>query len=224
LLFGSTILEGPRIIAIVGSSGSGKSTIVGLIERFYDPQKGQVLLDGNNISNLDPSWLRQNIAVVSQEPILFGTSINENIRFGKPNATQVEIEHAAKLANAADFISKLPNGYNTIAGERGLQLSGGQKQRIAIARALLKNVKILILDEATSALDSESEAQVQEALQRLMSGKTVLVIAHRLSTIQKADLIVVLSDGKIKELGSHQQLIQSHGIYANLIANQTNLK
>ncbi|CAM8891767.1 unnamed protein product [Rhodiola kirilowii] len=211
-----------KTIALVGSSGSGKSTVVSLIERFYDPSKGQVMLDGHNIKTLKLRWLRQQIGLVSQEPALFATTIKENMLLGRPDATLVEIEEAARVANAHSFIIKLPDGYDTQVGERGLQLSGGQKQRIAIARAMLKNPAILLLDEATSALDSESEKLVQEALDRFMIGRTTLVIAHRLSTIQKADLVAVIQQGSVSEIGSHEELFSKgeNGVYARLIRMQ----
>ncbi|KAG6769772.1 hypothetical protein POTOM_025434 [Populus tomentosa] len=228
-----------KTIALVGSSGSGKSTVVSLIERFYDPNSGQVLLDGHDIKTLKLRWLRQQIGLVSQEPALFATTIKENILLGRPDADQVEIEEAARVANAHSFIIKLPDGFDTQArmhlkehvivniacacvGERGLQLSGGQKQRVAIARAMLKNPAILLLDEATSALDSESEKLVQEALDRFMIGRTTLVIAHRLSTIRKADLVAVLQQGSVSEVGTHDELIAKgeNGLYAKLIRMQ----
>lgn len=211
-----------KTIALVGSSGSGKSTVVSLIERFYDPTSGQVVLDGHDIKTLKLRWLRQQIGLVSQEPALFATTIKENMLLGRSDATQVEIEEAARVANAHSFIIKLPDGYDTQVGERGLQLSGGQKQRIAIARAMLKNPAILLLDEATSALDSESEKLVQEALDRFMIGRTTLVIAHRLSTIRKADLVAVLQQGSVSELGSHDDLFAKgeNGVYAKLIRMQ----
>ncbi|KAE9621806.1 putative xenobiotic-transporting ATPase [Lupinus albus] len=211
-----------KTIALVGSSGSGKSTVVSLIERFYDPTSGQVLLDGHDIKTLKLRWLRQQIGLVSQEPALFATTIRENILLGRPDADQVEIEEAARVANAHSFIIKLPEGYETQVGERGLQLSGGQKQRIAIARAMLKNPAILLLDEATSALDSESEKLVQEALDRFMIGRTTLVIAHRLSTIRKADLVAVLQQGSVSEIGTHDELFSKgeNGVYAKLIKMQ----
>ncbi|XP_024024823.1 ABC transporter B family member 1 [Morus notabilis] len=211
-----------KTIALVGSSGSGKSTVVSLIERFYDPTSGQVLLDGHDIKTLKLRWLRQQIGLVSQEPALFATTIKENILLGRPDADQVEIEEAARVANAHSFIIKLPDGFDTQVGERGLQLSGGQKQRIAIARAMLKNPAILLLDEATSALDSESEKLVQEALDRFMIGRTTLVIAHRLSTIRKADLVAVLQQGSVSEIGTHDELIAKgeNGMYAKLIRMQ----
>ncbi|XP_016184848.1 ABC transporter B family member 1 [Arachis ipaensis] len=211
-----------KTIALVGSSGSGKSTVVSLIERFYDPSSGQVLLDGNDVKSLKLKWLRQQIGLVSQEPALFATTIRENILLGRSDADQVEIEEAARVANAHSFIIKLPEGYETQVGERGLQLSGGQKQRIAIARAMLKNPAILLLDEATSALDSESEKLVQEALDRFMIGRTTLVIAHRLSTIRKADLVAVLQQGSVSEIGTHDELFAKgeNGVYAKLIRMQ----
>jgi len=188
-------------MAIVGESGSGKSTIISLVERFYDPQTGEVLVDGVNIKSLQLHWLRGKISLVSQEPLLFMTSIKDNITYGKEDATLEEIKRAAELANAANFIEKLPNAYETMVGQRGAQLSGGQKQRIAIARAILKNPKILFLDEATSALDVESERVVQEALNRIMVGRTTLIVAHRLSTISSADCIAVVHQGKVVEQG-----------------------
>ncbi|KAI3793608.1 hypothetical protein L1987_36228 [Smallanthus sonchifolius] len=211
-----------KTIALVGSSGSGKSTVVSLIERFYDPTSGQVMLDGHDIKGLKLKWLRQQIGLVSQEPALFATTIQENILLGRPDASMVEIEEAARVSNAHSFIIKLPDAYDTQVGERGLQLSGGQKQRIAIARAMLKNPAILLLDEATSALDSESEKLVQEALDRFMIGRTTLVIAHRLSTIRKADLVVVLQQGGVLELGTHDELFAKgeNGVYAKLIKMQ----
>ncbi|KAK6147053.1 hypothetical protein DH2020_017965 [Rehmannia glutinosa] len=211
-----------KTIALVGSSGSGKSTVVSLIERFYDPASGQVLLDGHDIKTLKLRWLRQQIGLVSQEPALFATTIKENILLGRPDATLIEIEEAARVANAHSFIVKLPDGYDTQVGERGLQLSGGQKQRIAIARAMLKNPAILLLDEATSALDSESEKLVQEALDRFMIGRTTLVIAHRLSTIRKADLVAVLQQGSVSEIGTHDELIArgENSVYGKLIRMQ----
>lgn len=219
--FSLTVPAG-KTIALVGSSGSGKSTVVSLIERFYEPTSGKVLLDGHDIKSLKLRWLRQQIGLVSQEPALFATTIKENMLLGRPDATQVEIEEAARVANAHSFIVKLPEGYDTQVGERGLQLSGGQKQRIAIARAMLKNPAILLLDEATSALDSESEKLVQEALDRFMIGRTTLVIAHRLSTIHKADLVAVLQQGSVTEIGTHDELIAKgeNGVYAKLIRMQ----
>nr|XP_022903313.1 ATP-binding cassette sub-family B member 8, mitochondrial [Onthophagus taurus]XP_022903314.1 ATP-binding cassette sub-family B member 8, mitochondrial [Onthophagus taurus]XP_022903315.1 ATP-binding cassette sub-family B member 8, mitochondrial [Onthophagus taurus] len=211
-------------VALVGASGSGKSTVVALIERFYDVNSGSISIDGINIKNLDPSWLRQNtLGLISQEPILFGTTILENIRYGKPGATDDEVKEAAKLANAHNFITSFPKGYETMVGERGATLSGGQKQRVAIARALLKNPSILVLDEATSALDAESEKIVQSALENASKGRTVLVVAHRLSTIKNADLIVVLSNGHIIEMGTHEELLRAKGYYWTLVYQQQNI-
>eukprot|EP00064_Thunnus_orientalis_P017555 superscaffoldBa00003767_g17639 len=210
-----------KTVAIVGESGGGKSTVASLLERFYDPTSGVIMLDGLDIRTLDLSWLRgQVIGFIDQEPVLFGSSIIENIRFGKPEATDAEVINAAKQANAHRFITDFPDGYNTVVGERGVTLSGGQKQRIAIARALIKNPSILVLDEATSALDAESERVVQEALDRATRGRTVLIIAHRLSTIQGADLICVMSNGRIVEAGTHLELLSKGGLYSDLIRRQ----
>lgn len=210
------------VVAFVGRSGAGKSTIVGLVERFYDVAEGCVYIDGRDIKDYDLRWLRRQIGLVSQEPMLFDSSIADNIRFGRAShdVSIAEVEAAAKAANAHDFIMKLDEGYNTRVGERGTQMSGGQKQRIAIARAILKNPAILLLDEATSALDSESEALVQEALDKLMKGRTTIVIAHRLSTIRNADVICAMAKGQIVEMGSHDELIAKHGYYFDLVAHQ----
>ncbi|CAL5027071.1 unnamed protein product [Urochloa decumbens] len=211
-----------KTAAVVGGSGSGKSTVVALIERFYDPNQGQVLLDNVDIKTLQLKWLRDQIGLVNQEPALFATTILENILYGKPDATMAEVEAAATSANAHSFIALLTNGYNTHVGERGVQLSGGQKQRIAIARAMLKNPKILLLDEATSALDAGSESIVQEALDRLMVGRTTVVVAHRLSTIRCVDMIAVIQQGQVVETGTHDELLAkgSSGAYAALIRFQ----
>uniref|UniRef100_A0A3P9HIC6 Mitochondrial potassium channel ATP-binding subunit n=1 Tax=Oryzias latipes TaxID=8090 RepID=A0A3P9HIC6_ORYLA len=215
------MLPPSKTIAIVGESGGGKSTVAALLERFYDPSSGVIMLDGLDIRTLDLSWLRgQVIGFINQEPVLFGSSIMENIRFGKPEATDAEVIEASKQANAYGFITSFPEGFNTLVGERGATLSGGQKQRIAIARALIKNPSILVLDEATSALDAESERVVQEALDRATRGRTVLIIAHRLSTIQRADLICVMSNGRIVEAGTHLELLSKGGIYSDLIRRQ----
>ncbi|KAI3467623.1 hypothetical protein Pfo_024286 [Paulownia fortunei] len=216
-------IEAGRTVALVGQSGSGKSTIIGLIERFYDPIKGTVLIDDQDIKSYNLRDLRSHIALVSQEPTLFAGTIHENIVYGNENATESEIRKAAVLANAHEFISSsLKNGYQTYCGERGVQLSGGQKQRIALARAILKNPSILLLDEATSALDSMSENLVQEALEKMMVGRTCVIVAHRLSTIQKADCIVVIKNGKVVEKGSHSELLNigSRGSYYSLIKLQ----
>lgn len=209
-----------KTVAVVGGSGSGKSTVVSLIERFYDPNQGQILLDHVDIKTLQLRWLRDQIGLVNQEPALFATTILENILYGKPEATMAEVEAAATAANAHSFITLLPNGYNTQVGERGVQLSGGQKQRIAIARAMLKNPKILLLDEATSALDAGSESIVQEALDRLMVGRTTVVVAHRLSTIRNVDSIAVIQQGQVVETGTHEELVAKAGAYASLIRFQ----
>ncbi|KAG1688097.1 hypothetical protein DVH05_004413 [Phytophthora capsici] len=213
-------IEPGQTVAFCGPSGGGKSTIISLIERFYDPVAGDVLLDGHNVKDLNLSWLRSQIGLVGQEPTLFIGTIAENIAYGlSEQPSQQEIEDAAKMANAHDFITQFPDGYDTQVGMKGEQLSGGQKQRIAIARAILKNPNILLLDEATSALDSESEKVVQEALDKVVALKrrTTIVIAHRLSTIRRADKICVVSGGKIAEQGTHQELLQLNGIYANLV-------
>ncbi len=216
----SLVVEPGEVVALVGSSGAGKSTIAALIPRFYDCESGAVLLDGVDIRTLDPSWLRAHIGSVAQEPILFSTSIAENIRYGRDGASDADVEAAARAANAHDFITALPQGYATPVGERGVQLSGGQKQRVAIARALLKDPKILILDEATSALDAESEALVKEALDRLMEHRTSLVIAHRLSTVRDADRVIVLEAGRVVQTGTHETLAGQEGLYRRLVQRQ----
>ena len=208
-------------IGLVGHSGGGKTTITKLLMRFMDIQNGAISIDDQNIANVKQTDLRRHIAYVPQEPILFHRTLSENIAYGQPNATQEQIEHVAKLAHAHEFIKDLPLGYKTLVGERGVKLSGGQRQRIVIARAMIKDAHILVLDEATSALDSESEVLIQKALWTLMEGKTAIVIAHRLSTIQKMDRIIVLSEGKIIEEGSHTQLLAKKGAYANLWKHQS---
>ena len=209
-----------EVIALVGPSGAGKSTLITLIPRFYDPIEGRILLDDVDIRDLALDDLRGNIGIVPQETQLFSGTIAENIRYGKQGSSDEEVEVAAQAANAHNFILEFPDGYETVVGERGVKLSGGQRQRIAIARALLKNPRILILDEATSSLDSESEALVQDALELLMKGRTTFVIAHRLSTIQTADRILVLDDGRIVEQGSHQTLLDRGGLYRDLHEKQ----
>lgn len=209
--------EPGQTIAIVGPSGSGKSTIAQLLLRFYDPEEGVISFDGKPAKEYDLTDLRENMAIVPQDVLLFGGSIKENIAYGKPDATDEEIEEAAKKANAYEFINGFPEKFNTIVGDRGIQLSGGQRQRIAIARAVLKNPSILILDEATSSLDSESERIVQEALDKLMVGRTSFVIAHRLSTIRNANRIIVIEKGKVVESGTHEELMQiDNGLYRSL--------
>ncbi|TXI84845.1 MAG: ABC transporter ATP-binding protein [Crocinitomicaceae bacterium] len=214
-----TINKG-KTIALVGESGSGKSTLGDLLPRFYDVNDGTIYFDNIPITECSILDLRNHIGIVSQESILFNTSVRENIAFGMPNATLVEVENAARIANAHDFIMNLDSGYETNIGERGNKLSGGQKQRISIARAVLKNPNILILDEATSALDTESEKLVQDALDKLMKDRTSIIIAHRLSTIRNADEIILLSKGEIKERGTHDELIQLKGMYYNLCSLQ----
>lgn len=209
-----------QVVALVGPSGSGKSTVAALIARFYDPDAGQVTLDGVDLRELDPRWLREQVGAVSQEPILFATSIADNVRYGRPSATDDEVRDALKAANALGFVSAFPDGVATLVGERGVQLSGGQKQRIAIARALLKDPRVLVLDEATSALDTESEHLVQEALDRLMVGRTTLVIAHRLSTVRDADRVVVIDQGAVAEAGTHDELLARDGVYRRLVERQ----
>ncbi len=207
-------------VALVGPSGSGKSTILNLIPRFYDVSDGVVLIDGMDVRNATLESLRRSIALVSQDVVLFDDTVRANIGFGRPGADNSEIENAARMAAAHDFIGTLPQGYDTPVGERGMSLSGGQRQRIAIARAILKNAPVLLLDEATSALDTESERQVQEALETLMKGRTTVVIAHRLSTITRADIIHVIDGGRVVESGSHQKLLDCNGAYADLYALQ----
>ncbi|MCP9768838.1 ATP-binding cassette domain-containing protein [Lacihabitans sp. LS3-19] len=214
-------IESGKKIALVGHSGAGKSTIVQLLMKFYPDYSGQILIDGQDIKNQDVTFLRQNVAIVPQEVILFGGTILENIAYGKPGASLAEVQEAARKANAFEFIEKFPERFETIVGERGIKLSGGQRQRIAIARAILKDPAILLLDEATSALDSESEKLVQDALNELMKGRTSIIIAHRLATIRNADQIYVLKDGEIAESGTHESLIlKNEGIYANLVKMQ----
>ena len=213
-------LPSNSITALVGPSGSGKTSILNLIPRFFDPQSGKISIDDQDIKKVSLSSLRSCIALVSQEPILFDLSIKENIAFGRQNANYEEIISAAKSASAHDFIIKLPQGYDTMVGEKGFSLSGGQKQRISIARAFLKDAPILLLDEATSSLDSESEFAVQKAINTLMKDRTTLVIAHRLSTIENADKIIVLSDGNIEETGTHLDLIENAGLYKKLYERQ----
>lgn len=213
-------LQPGQVVALVGQSGGGKSTVAALCLRLYDPLAGAVRFDGVDVRELDAGWLREQIGIVSQEPVLFATSIEDNIRYGRPTATREEVEAAARAANAHEFIGRFPEGYATIVGERGVRLSGGQKQRIAIARALLKDPRVLILDEATSALDAESEHLVQEALDRLMRGRTTLVIAHRLSTVKTADQVVVVQGGRVVEAGTHEGLLAHDGPYRRLVERQ----
>ena len=209
----SLLIHSGEKVGLVGHSGSGKSTLVRLLSRYYDIQKGTISIDGQNIAKVRQDSIRQQIALIPQEPGLFNRSIMDNIRYGKPDASDEDVYKAAKMARIHDFIIGLPKGYETAVGERGLMLSGGQRQRIAIARAILKDAPILILDEATSALDSESEKYIQDSLKELMRGKTVIAIAHRLSTLKEMDRIVVMDNGKIVESGTHSELLAKQGTY-----------
>jgi ABC-type multidrug transport system fused ATPase/permease subunit len=207
-------------VALVGRSGAGKTTAAHLLLRFWDPQRGGILLDGRDVRDLRLDDLRRMIALVAQDTYLFNTTLRENIRLGRPDASDTAVLEAATAANVDEFARSLPEGYDTPVGERGLQLSGGQRQRVSIARALLKDAPILVLDEATSHLDAVSEAEVRQALDRLRAGRTTLVIAHRLSTIRDADQIVVLDDGTVVERGTHAELLALDGLYSHLIASQ----
>jgi subfamily B ATP-binding cassette protein MsbA len=205
-----------KVVALVGPSGAGKTTAADLLPRFHDPIGGQILMDGVPLTRLTRGSLRALLGVVSQDTVLLNDTVHVNIAYGSPGATRDQVEAAAQAANAAGFIASLPEGYDTLLGERGTRLSGGQRQRIAIARALLRDPPILILDEATSALDSESERLVQQAIERLMRRRTVLVIAHRLTTVRDADEIVVLDEGKVVQRGSHEELLSAGGLYRRL--------
>ena len=209
-------------IGLVGHSGSGKTTFVKLIQRLYDVTEGRIVIDGQNVAHATQTSLRSQIAIVQQEPILFHRSLAENIAYARPEASQMQIERAARLANAHEFITRLPRAYQTLVGERGVKLSGGERQRVALARAFLADAPILILDEATSSLDSESEALIQEAMDRLMSGRTSIVIAHRLSTVRAMNRILVFEHGRIVEEGSHETLLcRPHGHYRRLFERQS---
>jgi ABC-type multidrug transport system fused ATPase/permease subunit len=207
-------------IALVGPSGAGKSTVASLLMRFYEPTSGMIMLDGRDASQYDLTTYRSMIGIVPQDIVLFGGTISENIAYGGITATEEEIREAARLANALEFIESFPDGFETIVGERGVQLSGGQRQRVAIARTILKDPSVLVLDEATSSLDNESERLVQEALDRVMKGRTTFIIAHRLSTIRNADMIVVVNAGTVAEIGRYEELIASGGIFARMIEAQ----
>jgi subfamily B ATP-binding cassette protein MsbA len=212
----SLTLKKGSILALVGPSGSGKSTLADLLARFYDPQEGAILLDGRELPACTIASLRGLMGIVTQETILFNDSVRNNIAYGKMSSSQDEVESAARAAYADGFIRALPQGYQTLIGERGVRLSGGERQRLAIARAILKNPPILIFDEATSALDSESEQEVQKAIEAVMQDRTTVVIAHRLSTIQKAERILVLDEGRLVEQGTHQELLDQNGLYRKL--------
>jgi ATP-binding cassette subfamily B protein/subfamily B ATP-binding cassette protein MsbA len=207
-------------LALVGPTGAGKSTLAALIPRLMDPWEGRVLIDGQDVRAVQLASVRAHVALVLQEPFLLPLSIAENIAYGRPGASRDEVEAAARAANAHEFIARLPQGYDTIIGERGATLSGGQRQRLSIARALVKDAPVLILDEPTSALDAQTEALLLEALERLMEGRTTLIIAHRLSTIRNADRIVVLEDGRVAEQGTHQELLVKGGLFQNLYQRQ----
>ncbi len=223
LLHGIDLKVNPgETVAIVGPSGAGKTTLMALLMRFYDPDEGSIHLDGQDLRALKQRSLRQNIGTVLQDPLLFNDSVRNNIAYGRPDAALAEVEAAARAANAHEFITRLPEGYETMVGERGSRLSVGERQRVTIARMLLKNPPILVLDEATSSLDAESEGLVQAALERLMKGRTTFVIAHRLSTVVNADRIIVLKHGRIIESGAHWELLRSGGYYASLVLRQTN--
>jgi ABC-type multidrug transport system fused ATPase/permease subunit len=216
-------MEPGEMVALVGPSGAGKTSIANLICRFYDPIQGNVTVDGHNLRDIKLASLRRQVAVVLQDSFLFNNTVAQNLLYGKPDATEDELMAAARTANADDFISKLPKCFDTELGERGVKLSGGQKQRLALARAILADPKILILDEATSSVDAEAESLIQQALERVLKGRTALVIAHRLSTIRNADKILVLDSGRIVETGNHTELMQRGGLYSRLYQRQMEL-
>jgi ABC-type multidrug transport system fused ATPase/permease subunit len=212
-----------QVVALVGPSGAGKTSIANLLCRFYDPTHGRVLVDGHDIRQVELRSLRRQVAVVLQDTFLFNASVRENVSYGKPDASEKEVVTAAKTAYAHEFIQQLPEGYDTQIGERGVRLSGGQRQRLALARAILTDPRILILDEATSSVDAEAEYLIQQALEGVMRGRTSLVIAHRLSTIREADKIIALHDGRIREIGDHQELLERGGLYSQLYRRQLEL-
>jgi ATP-binding cassette subfamily B protein len=216
--------EPGQLVALVGPSGAGKTTLTYLIPRLYDPSDGRILVDGHDLRDVTLDSLSAQIGMVTQETYLFHDTIRTNLQYAKLDATQVELEEACKTANIHDFISELPDGYDTIVGERGYRLSGGEKQRVALARVILKDPRILVLDEATSSLDSQSEALIQDALKRVMRQRTSIVIAHRLSTILAADLILVIDRGQVVEHGNHEELLDKNGVYAHLYQTQFSRK
>jgi len=213
-----------QVVALLGATGSGKSTIINLIPRFYDPTEGRITIDGCDIGHVTLNSLRDQIGIVLQETTLFAATVRENISFGRPEATEQEIVEASRAAQAHSFVVEMPQGYDTLVGERGVTLSGGQRQRVAIARALLKDPRILILDDATSSVDAETEQLIQMALERLMQGRTSFVIAQRLSTLRMADLILVLDKGRIAASGTHGQLLRTSGLYAEIYHRQLRLQ
>jgi len=209
-----------EVVAVVGPSGAGKTTLVSLLPRFWDVAEGRILLDGIDVRDLRLADLRSAIGLVPQEPALFSGTVRENIAYARPGASRDDVEAAARAAHAHEFVERLPQGYDTVVGERGVKLSGGQRQRVAIARAILKNPAVLVLDEATSSLDTESERLIEDAMERLLVGRTTLIIAHRLSTVRRADRLVVMDHGRIVEEGSHTELIARGGLYARLYQHQ----
>ena len=217
-------IKAGETVALVGPSGAGKSTVFQLLLRFYDPEMGRVVVDDVNVSSADPQNVRQRMALVPQDPVLFGTDGWENIRFGRPEASNEDVRLAADAAAASEFLDELPNGFGTFLGEKGMRLSGGQRQRISIARAVLRDPAILLLDEATSALDAENERLVQTALEKLMVGRTTLIIAHRLATVLNADRIAVIDKGRMVAIGTHFELIKNNPLYARLAALQFGMK